>query len=331
MAAQGKSWDFHQQKITIGRGAENDVALTWDQKVSRYHAEINWLGNVCQITNSSQRNYLVVDGKEVQVAELKPGSQILIGDNIFKIDFKNQNEKEISTNMFTPVRVNPLVSRVEVKTNVPPAAMSTKDNFKIKTQQPTQKRNSSSQAIANANVTSYASLMMPVIVVVFFVGIFWAYKNSADSRRLPAVSKDDNLRESIEGAAKEISRIEEGQKLKTQLPIQQEYAKQHYQKGFRDYRLGQYDRALQSFQAALSFDSNHKLARKYWDLSKRKLDEKIQGFLVGSRDHLQRGNFKLCQSSAKSVMNMVKDSSDNRYREASQTLSYCDEKVGEVQ
>ncbi len=263
----------------------------------------------------------------MQVAELKSGSQILIGDNIFKIDFKTQSEKVVPPSMFTPVRANPVTLRNDSKSDAKVVASSNFDNFKPKTAQ-TKSRLST---VGTENSTAYGSLFMPMIVILVLLGIVWFYKNDFEISREPAASKDESLRESIEGTTKEISRIEQSQKTKSQLPIQQEYARQHYQKGFRDYRLGQYDRALQSFQAALSFDTGHKLARKYWDLSKRKLDEKIQGFLVGSRDHLQRGNFKLCLSTAKSVMNMIKDQSDNRYKEASQIQSYCEERIGEVQ
>jgi len=253
----------------------------------------------------------------------------LIGDCIFKIDYKASQEKQTTSNMFSPIKTGSSPLRTENKFE-PTAAVKPPsfDNFKAQT---AQSKKATASLDRNRESASFGSLFMPLIALFFLIGIVWFYKNYSDVQREPAASKESNLIESIEGTTKEISRIEQSQKTKTQLPIQQEYARQHYQKGFRDYRLGQYDRALQSFQAALSFDSNHKLARKYWDLSKRKLDEKIQGFLVGSRDHLQRGNYKLCLSSARSVMNMIKDSTDNRYKEASQIQSYCEERIGEVQ
>lgn len=101
-------------------------------------------------------------------------------------------------------------------------------------------------------------------------------------------------------------------------------AEQHYLKGFRDYQQGQYGRAMQSFQAALSFYPSHELARKYLVLARRKFDELARFHLTQGRRYRGKNNFRLCSASYAQVLIMVKDSSDPIYKEAKQYYDECE-------
>ncbi|MGE0633642.1 MAG: hypothetical protein AB7O96_14610, partial [Pseudobdellovibrionaceae bacterium] len=110
---------------------------------------------------------------------------------------------------------------------------------------------------------------------------------------------------------------------------QYENAQQYYVKGFRDYRQGQYSRAIQSLQAAISFYPAHHLARKYLDLSRRKLDEFVQYNMLQGRRYKERGNYRLCQASFRHVLVSIMDPNNKTYVEAKQLYDECSGLTGE--
>ena len=113
------------------------------------------------------------------------------------------------------------------------------------------------------------------------------------------------------------------QLLSGQNSMQYKAAQENYVKGFRDYRQGQYARAIQSFQAALSFYPNHELARKYILLAQRKFDEMVNYNMSQGRKYYQKQNYKMCQSAFANVMVMLKDSTKPKYIEAKQLFDEC--------
>lgn len=105
-----------------------------------------------------------------------------------------------------------------------------------------------------------------------------------------------------------------------------ESAQSFYIKGFRDYRNGQFNRAITAFQAALSFDPNHVLARKYLHQSIKKQDELMQFNLDQAKRYRDKNNFRLCRASAQNVMVMSpqKGSTEPRYLDAKKIFDECD-------
>lgn len=78
---------FEQDRITIGRGSNNDLTLP-DQKVSTEHAEIRSDGGEYLLLDRESKNKTYVDGRRVGEAEpymLESGDVFRLGD--FKIEF----------------------------------------------------------------------------------------------------------------------------------------------------------------------------------------------------------------------------------------------------
>ena len=63
---------------TVGRGSEVDLRVD-DPGISRRHAEIRVSGTHAMLTDLGSTNGCVVDGREVQQAELRDGSRIVLG------------------------------------------------------------------------------------------------------------------------------------------------------------------------------------------------------------------------------------------------------------
>ncbi len=78
---------FEQDRITIGRGSNNDLTLP-DQKVSTEHAEIQSEGGEYLLSDRDSKNRTYVDGRRVGEEEpyvLESGDVFRVGD--FKIEF----------------------------------------------------------------------------------------------------------------------------------------------------------------------------------------------------------------------------------------------------
>jgi len=127
----------------------------------------------------------------------------------------------------------------------------------------------------------------------------------------------------IEESANKVLELRKQQENSAQNTVQYQAAQEHYIKGFRDYRQKQYARAIQSFQAALSFYPQHELARKYYVQAQRKFDESIDQSMSLGRKYYKKQNFQMCQSSFAQVMIMLKDTSKPKYREAKQMYDEC--------
>ncbi|HKL88483.1 MAG TPA: FHA domain-containing protein, partial [Salinibacter sp.] len=78
---------FEQDRITIGRGSNNDLTLP-DQKVSSEHAEIRSDGGQYLLSDRDSKNKTYVDGRRVGESEpyvLESGDVFRVGD--FEIEF----------------------------------------------------------------------------------------------------------------------------------------------------------------------------------------------------------------------------------------------------
>ena len=83
---KGASFKIVSGRVTIGRGVENDIALTYDSKVSRTHALITVTSQGVEISDVSDKNKILVDGDDTPKQYLKSNSIIQLGET--KLQFK---------------------------------------------------------------------------------------------------------------------------------------------------------------------------------------------------------------------------------------------------
>ena len=100
-------------------------------------------------------------------------------------------------------------------------------------------------------------------------------------------------------------------------------AQSYYIRGFRDYQQGQYRRAVEAFDTALSFFPNHTLARRYRTLAQRRLDEFIQYNMIEGRRYRERNNHSMCAAAFRNVMTVVRDQRDPTYIQAKENFDEC--------
>lgn len=123
---EGHVYEFEKASITVGRGAENDIVLANDPKVSRSHAEIKAHDTKYFITNISQKNYILINGERVEARELRTGDVLSIGETelaiAVKIESSHANkpvaQAPAQPQTYRPVQAAPQMPSVDRKSVV---------------------------------------------------------------------------------------------------------------------------------------------------------------------------------------------------------------------
>jgi len=359
----GTLFHFDQGIVSIGRGAENDIVLANDPKVSRQHLELRIQSGSLLVKNVSKKNFVLVNGETVDeklceqnfklqvgateldiqlelppaspstAKEARPKTLSIVSEN-YPLDYPLSSEvvEPVPVSAAFPVQQSPL-QPIQTATSAPKksSALPPNQNYSARVTKssapPRGPRNSTHRIATNSGGNSRVRFYVIVAIV---VGAFlWLMTGPVGSKPKEANlrSEADVLR-SIEESATAVKDLKQQQQNSGKDTMQYQLAEQNYVKGFRDYLQGQYARSIVSFQAALSFYPQHEMARKYLILSQRKFDESIDQSMSMGRSYYKRQNWRMCQSSFANVMISLKDPAKAKYKEAKQIYDECSLRLG---
>ncbi len=77
--------------MTIGRSPQADISIE-DERISRIHCVIEWMGDTITIEDKGSTNGIYVDTRKVSRATLAPGVPLQLGHSIMKIEYKTEAE-----------------------------------------------------------------------------------------------------------------------------------------------------------------------------------------------------------------------------------------------
>jgi pSer/pThr/pTyr-binding forkhead associated (FHA) protein len=295
--------------FTIGRSPDNEFVLINDPKCSRKHAAVQWTPRGCEIAAINEANPILVNDEEIQRAVLNDNDVVTLGNT--KIQFNLTTGSAHDTIAIAPDQTELAVaghSPVQVRSYAQPApAARPKSRGKPK------KRANSNRMII------YTAL---ALIVLFF---------------MTATPKKNDKKDALRTEQKIQADIDEANKLEeaaNKMPIKRiddtvtgRQAQENFVRGFRDYRKGQYERSLDSFQACLALDPNHSLCNRYIRLAQRKFSEVVDLNLILGRKYRDQNQFAACRASFRNVMVMVKDANSLKYKEAKANYDACNSLV----
>lgn len=178
----------------------------------------------------------------------------------------------------------------------------------------------SKQAKASASFNISPRFIVYGLVALVVTWLLWP---SANKKKAVSIRSQEQIEADIadaelmkDTAQKEMSKTRDN-------TISYQQAQETYIKGFRDYKKGQYERALEQFQACLSLYPQHALCNRYLRLSQRKFNELIQQQMILGRKYRDQNQFKACVASYRNVMVMIKDAQNVTYKEAKTNYDYC--------
>lgn len=96
---------------------------------------------------------------------------------------------------------------------------------------------------------------------------------------------------------------------------------ENFQKGMRDFQLGNYTRALDFFQVVLNLDAGHVMARRHLYLAKIRFDEIVKAKLALGESYYQKHNFKMCQAMYQQVLIMLQGKNNDQSYQIAQSMS----------
>jgi hypothetical protein len=316
--------------VTIGRGAENDIVLANDPKVSRQHLEMRIQAGHLLVKNVSKKNFVLLDGAIVEEKVCEKGFKLQLGGTELEIEFEGQKEADkaasvlslVTSNVVEPKSVTPAFSSQAVaprRQNAPSSASAMRGG----------PRHQQAQMRSMPNAGGNSRVRFYVIVAIVIGAFLWLMSGSpAKKAKEQSLRSETDVLRSIEESATAVKDLKQQQMNSGRYTMQYQLAEQNYVKGFRDYMQGQYARAMVSFQAALSFYPQHEMARKYLVLSERKFEESVDENMSLGRSYYKRQNWRLCQSAFANVMIMLKDPSKAKYKEAKQIYDECGLRLG---
>ena len=94
----GHRHKLHRGTMTIGRSSQADITIE-DDRISRIHCIIEWMGDTIRIDDQGSTNGIFVDSKAVNHAILSNGVPIQLGHSIMKIEYKNEAEIKSEENL----------------------------------------------------------------------------------------------------------------------------------------------------------------------------------------------------------------------------------------
>jgi pSer/pThr/pTyr-binding forkhead associated (FHA) protein len=273
-------------QFTIGRSSECEFIVTNDPKCSRKHAQILCTFQFVEVISDSESNPVLVNGEPQNRARLKDGDKIQLGETEIQFNLSKR---------FEPAQVN------LVRPQQGPVAKRGRAH-------PQRKKNSNSRI---------------VIYFVLALAALWLFTPSGRKKKEIDLKTEQQIQADIDTATKLKDIADSAAVKRMDSSVNSRQAQENFVRGFRDYRKGQFERSVVSFQACLALMPDHVLCNRYQRLSQRKFDELIQYQMVLGRKYRDQNQFRACTSSFRNVMTMVKDVNSPAYREAKANYDAC--------
>jgi|GEM_PF-993459 pSer/pThr/pTyr-binding forkhead associated (FHA) protein len=347
--------EFEQESIVIGRSPDCDFVLS-DSGVSRKHCELLLASDGVMIRKLSSNNFLLVDGEDVSEAWVRHPAKIQLGETELGLESSVLKEKKpsLKAGALVTLKSEPvqgpneqaLVARNLSLANQDKSVLASRDS-KLLTPNASKKLPGFSSGpdhlsqnpfsdprAANSFESSLKSKQKTnplffVVAVILALGVlYYLFFDSSSSKSKKAALKLRTQVVATQNIAEAEKQNEQTQEeLKPKKTVQYEKAQEQFIKGFRDYRSGNYLRALEAFAAALAFDPSHEQAKRYYALASRRQQEFIQGHFQAGKRYYGVKNYRLCESHLAIVLRSIKDQNDPTRQEALQYWRECKSRV----
>ena len=291
-------------QFTIGRAPECEFIIANDPKCSRRQAGVRVTSRGCEITSLNDKNPVLVNGREVETATLNNGDKVTLGDTELVYAMGEQIQIE-----------SPRALHSVPAAAIPQAAPMPYEGMHMNGGRP---RGSARSTRKQGNSKRFLIYGVVALVVGYLI-----FSDTKKKKEEFGLRTEQQMNADIESANKIKEAREKENATRLDPSITSRQAQENYVRGFRDYRKGQYERALDQFQACLALDPNHVLCNRYIRLAQRKFTEMIQYYVLLGRKYRDQNQFAACRSAFRNVMVMVKDANNETYKLAKANYEAC--------
>lgn len=295
---KGLSYYIKAKRVVLGRGETVDVQVL-DNKSSREHAELTIHGGKYILTDLGSQNGVTVNDLKVNQHTLEDGDRVIIGQSVFKYNI---------------LKVEPDLTLIEADDEDSGEVTEYEDN-------PTEKKKARKKKPADEDQNKRKKIIYAV------VGLFVLFLIFGDGDQ---EKQDSGEKEQKRNRLDPSLRVQPGDTGKTETDIEQERklnAVLH--RGLREFREGNYFRAIAEFNFALLISPNNGRASFYLNRTRQRLDEEIELNFTKARQEADALKYDAAIVSYCSVIRLLRDyPEDERYIEAVEQIDRIEEKMG---
>jgi pSer/pThr/pTyr-binding forkhead associated (FHA) protein len=288
---KGLSYFINSKRIVMGRSDKADVQVL-DGKSSREHAELALVGDQYVLTDLGSQNGVIVNDLKVSQHRLADNDKIIIGQTVYKYN------------------------QIEVKKAELPAVVDDNEieEFEEEEEEKTKKGKKKPKKKKNNMVI----ILVAVLAVVFLLP---EDNDSGSNQKRKGTALGSVQREKIA--------LSDPRNNDVQDKDVRDKLRAFIHRGQREYREGNYFRAIEQFELALILVPNHVDASFYL----RKTRESLKEYLKSIKDKAQQDQDALKYTSALNqycaIISFLQDyPEDERYKEAEKQIELLEEKIG---
>lgn len=298
-------------RVTVGRGPENDIILT-DIKASRRHFELTFNMGIALLRDSGSQHGVNVNGAPQKQATLRTGDKVGIGETVMEFI----NNEAGATQMI--VRPPATTSQVGTGTSgltqfiqrpVGAAGTSVPPNSAVMQKTPTFIERNKKFLLIIAGLMAVATLLPEI-----------------EQKKIKKPNKylDPNQLEAERGISALAPPVSD--------PNAAKASDQYFKEGFREYRARNYLRAQVAFETALQIWPDHPLAKVYLDSTKKGMEDEAKEHMASAKRDEEAYRMKDAFMRYDSVKRLyAKDQSNPLYKEAETKATELEKKLKEAE
>jgi hypothetical protein len=297
---KGISYYLKGKRAVVGRSENADVHLD-DVKSSREHAELTYINNSYMVTDLGSQNGIIVNDLKINQHRLEDGDKIIIGSTVLKF-----NILKIENNLSLVSEDDDDDDDELDEEEESPKSISGKKK---------KKTTASKDKKSNNRLLIYGVLII-IVVIVF----------------LP----QDETSQQPKDETSTINRVNQGAVFEAGVTSMQEGDREQDKKlnavlhrGLREFREGNYFRAMEEFKFALVMSPNHGRATFYLNRTLQRLDEEIELNFFKARQEADALRYEAAIVSYCSILRLISDfEQDQRYQQAKTEIEDLSKRMG---
>lgn len=188
----------------------------------------------------------------------------------------------------------------------------------------------SKAAAASGTLMANPKFKFYLIIAIAVIGVYYSLsgpdKKSQAKKIASTLKYEDEINIKMVSQEEKKAAEERERRLKEREKSPQAFrVEESFVRAMRDYQLGNYTRAQESFQLVLNLDPDHALAKRHLYLSKVRFDELVQEKLMLGETYFKKHNFRMCESMYRQVMDMLNGkNNDQKFLLAEKKARECE-------
>lgn len=290
---KGLSYFINSKRIVMGRSDKADVQVI-DGKSSREHAELALVGDQYVLTDLGSQNGVIVNDLKVSQHRLADNDKIIIGQTVYKYN------------------------QIKVEKAELPVAVEEEDDleeYEEEEEETTSKKSKKKPKKKKNNM---------VLILVAVLGAVFLLPDDGGQKQKPKKSG-----QAIGDVKPERIALSDPRNNEIEDRDVRDKLRAFIHRGQREYREGNYFRAIEQFELALILVPNHVDASFYLRKTKESLKEYLESIKAKAQQDQDALKYRSSLNQYCAIISFLQDyPEDERYKEAEKQIELLEEKLG---